>query len=179
MLVTNFTPFPTLVTPRLVLRSIELTDAEDIFIHRNNERVNQYLQDFRHDTLEQTRAFIQRIQQEVTTNTTILWVIAPKTTQQFMGTVCFWNLSINDSRAETGYTLHPPYHQQGYMHEALAAILKYGWNTMQLQTVDAYTRYNNVPSIRLLEKTQFQQDPNYLPELNNQRLHFTLTRNLK
>jgi ribosomal-protein-alanine N-acetyltransferase len=175
MLVTNFTPFPTLVTPRLVLRRIELWDAEDIFNHRLNERVNTYLENFRHTSLEQTQAFILRIQEEIKAHKTILWVLAPKDTNRFIGTVCFWNISIPENRAETGYTLDPAFHQQGYMHEALEKIMEYGLNTMLLQTIDAYTRFNNEPSIKLLVKNGFQQDHAFDPEQNNQRLHFIFT----
>ena len=59
MIETNFTPFPILTTDRLVLRQLEATDDKDIFSHRSDDRVNTYLEDFRHTSIEQTQAFIE------------------------------------------------------------------------------------------------------------------------
>ena len=59
MIETNLTPFPILTTDRLVLRQLEATDDKDIFSHRSDDRVNTYLEDFRHTSIEQTQAFIE------------------------------------------------------------------------------------------------------------------------
>ena len=88
MLETKFTPFPILETERLILRQIEMTDDQDIFAHRSDNQVNTYLKDFRHASISDTQAFIDRIQKEVADNKTILWVMTEKGKNKFMGTVC-------------------------------------------------------------------------------------------
>jgi ribosomal-protein-alanine N-acetyltransferase len=175
MIETNFTPFPILTTERLVLRQLEATDDKDIFSHRSDERVNAYLEDFRHTSIEQTQAFINRIQKEVANNKTILWVITQKGHNKFLGTICLWNISKNDNKAETGYTLDPIFQRMGYMNEALVEIIDFGFNKMKLKTIEAYTHKDNESSIRLLLKNKFKLDTTRKAEKENNRIIFTLT----
>lgn len=158
MIRTNFTPFPTLSTDRLILRQLKSSDDVDVFLHRLDPVTNTYLDNFRHTSIEQTQAFIERVQNEIAENRTILWVITEKGNDKFLGTVCFWNIVKEEDKAETGYTLDSNFHGKGYMHEALEKIIDYGFNTMKLKTIEAYTRHDNEPSIRLLRRNNFHQD---------------------
>ncbi len=45
------------------------------------------------------------------------------------------------------------------MQEALAAVLVYGLETLNLCRIEAWTSAGNAASIRLLEKYQFRRDP--------------------
>jgi ribosomal-protein-alanine N-acetyltransferase len=123
MMETNFTPFPILITDRLVLRQLETTDDKAIFSHRSDDQVNTYLEDFRHSSIEQTQAFIDRVQKETADGKTILWIITQKGKNTFIGTICFWNISKEECKAETGYTLVSEFHGMGYMNEALQKII--------------------------------------------------------
>lgn len=134
MVDTNFSPFPILTTDRLILRPLETTDANHIFSHRSEDNVNTYLEDFRHSSIGQTLAFIDRVQKEITSGKTILWVITLKGSNQFIGSVCFWNISKDEQVAETGYTLAAAFHKKGIMNEALAIVLDFGFNKMKLKT---------------------------------------------
>jgi ribosomal-protein-alanine N-acetyltransferase len=177
MIELNFTPFPILTTERLVLRQLEKTDDKDIFVHRSDERVNTYLEGFRHASIEQTQAFINRIHQEVANNKTILWAITQKEDNKFLGTICLWNISKSDDKAETGYTLDPEFQGRGYMNEALIKIIDYGFHVMKLKTIEAYTHMDNQGSIRLLLKNKFQVDTTRQAEKEkgNNRIIFILT----
>src|SRR5438046_705873 len=106
MIVTIFTPFPVLITNRLILREIESSDDEDIFTHRTDERVNKYLEGFRHSSIEETKAFIKKIQNGVANNEAIFWVITQRGENIFMGTITLWNIKKEECKAEIGYTLH-------------------------------------------------------------------------
>ena len=53
------TKFPTLETPRLILRQLEKADAQNIFFLRADETVNKYLDDFKHHVIEQTQHWIE------------------------------------------------------------------------------------------------------------------------
>jgi ribosomal-protein-alanine N-acetyltransferase len=158
MIETNFTPFPILTTDRLILRQLEATDDKDIYAHRSDDRVNKYLEDFRHISIEQTQAFIDRVQKEVRNNKTILWVITQKGHNKFLGTVCLWNISKEDDKAETGYTLDPEFQGKGYMTEALTKVMDFGFSKMKLKTIEAYTHKDNKSSIQLLLKNKFKLD---------------------
>ncbi|MES2288014.1 MAG: GNAT family N-acetyltransferase [Bacteroidota bacterium] len=175
MIETNFTPFPILKTDRLILRQIEATDDLDIFSHRSDDKVNTYLEDFRHSSIEQTQAFIDRIQKETADNKTILWVITQKGSNKFIGTICLWNISKNEYKAETGYTLAPEFHRMGYMNEAIVKAIDFGFNKMKLKTIEAYTHENNENSIKLLLRNKFKQGTTPKKEVGNNRFFFSLT----
>jgi len=175
MLLTQFHPFPLLQTSRLVLRSLRLTDAEDIFVHRSDDLVNTYLEDFRHSSITDTVAFIERVLNEIKEGRTILWVLTEPGKDKFMGTVCFWNIDKQSGVAETGYTLVSDYHAQGYMNEALQKILDFGFGTIGLKSVEAYTHQYNQASMNLLLRNNFAKGSPKKPVSSN-RLYFSLSR---
>lgn len=158
MLTLNFTPFPMLETARLRLRQIEMSDAENIYNHRLKEKVNTHLENFPHKSIEETKAFIVKIQNAVVANETILWVINEKGSDTFIGTVCLWNINKETERGETGYTLEPEFHGKGYMTEALEKSIEYAFNTIKLKSIEAYTSKNNIGSIKVLTKNNFILD---------------------
>lgn len=60
-------------------------------------------------------------------------------------------------RSELGYAMTSEAHKgQGYMKEALREILKFGFEAMDLNRVEAYTAPDNIASRRLLEGAGFQ-----------------------
>jgi ribosomal-protein-alanine N-acetyltransferase len=174
LLQTKFSPFPTLTTARLTLRAIERSDAPEIFAHRSDEIVNTYVENFRHARIEDTYAFIERMHREMAEGRTIMWVINEKGKSRFLGTVCFWNISKEDSRAETGYTLVSEHHGKGYMQEALAKIIAYGFSVMKLKIIDAYTHEKNEASIKLLKRNHFVQESVPMKSVSANRIYFSL-----
>ncbi len=176
MLETTFTPFPILTTDRLILRPLEATDDKDIFSHRIDDIVNTYLDDFRHSSIEQTQAFITRVQKEITEGRTILWVLTLKGNNTYIGTVCLWNISKGDCKAETGYTMNPRFHGKGYMNEALAKIIDFGFTKIKLKSIEAYTHEHNESSIKLLVRNKFKQEATHKKEAGNNRIFFVLKR---
>ncbi|WP_118976709.1 GNAT family N-acetyltransferase [Taibaiella koreensis] len=176
MIETPFIPFPELTTNRLLLRQLEAGDKLAIFAHRSNDEVNTWLDDFRHSSVEQTEAFINRVQGEIARGQSILWVLTQKGDPAFMGTICLWNISKEQDKAEIGYTLDPAHHRMGYMHEALVKVIDFGWHTMKLQQIEAYTHERNAGSIRLLIKNHFRQQAKPQKPVPPNRVFFTLTK---
>jgi len=155
MLELNFTPFPKLSTHRLVLRQLMADDEQDVFMLRSNEQVNRYLDRPMAQSPAEAFEFIEKINNAVGNNQTIYWAIALKDSDKLIGTITLWNISVKNDMAEIGFELHPQYHGKGIMQEAVATVLTYGFETMKLQTVEAYTHQNNEGSIKLLERNGF------------------------
>ncbi|MEP7265618.1 MAG: GNAT family N-acetyltransferase [Bacteroidota bacterium] len=175
MLDTNFHPFPVLTTDRLVLRAIETTDDNDIFLHRADEKVNKYLEGFSHATIEQSQALISRIQNEIINGKSIFWVINQKGNNKFIGTICLWNISVDENKAEAGYTLNPQFHKMGYMNEALIKVIDFGFNKMKLKTIDAFTHKDNESSTKLLLRNKFKQATPAKP-VEGDEVYFSLSK---
>lgn len=179
MLALNFTPFPILQTERLVLRQLTMSDAEDIFHHRADERVNRYLEGFSHTSIEQTRAFIENIQKAVADNESILWIITEKGIDKFIGSICLWNISKEEMKAETGYTMHPDFQNKGYMQEAMVKVIDYGFNVMKLRAIEAHTHRDNEHSIKLLIRNNFKKTISGAVANGSENVIFVLTKTIE
>jgi ribosomal-protein-alanine N-acetyltransferase len=149
-------PLPKLTTERLILRAIELEDAPAIKKLRSNKSVNQFLDRPKAITMIATERFIKNLLLGINNQQSFYWVIALKETNTAIGTICYWNLVPESHQAEIGFELHPKFQGKGIMHEAILKILEYGWNEMQLKTITAFTKWNHLKSISLLEKFNFQ-----------------------
>jgi [ribosomal protein S5]-alanine N-acetyltransferase len=155
----NFTPFPVLETERLTLRALDLNDAKAIFGLRTNKEVNEFIDRRTPKNLSETRAFIDRIATLTENNKGVFWVIASKTSNQLLGTIGLRNFEDEDDYAEIGYELDPDYQERGYMSEAFEPVLNFGFQNLDLKTIEAFTHKNNVASIALLEKLNFVLHP--------------------
>jgi ribosomal-protein-alanine N-acetyltransferase len=156
MLKLSFSPFPSLTTERLLLRQLIAEDADAVFSLRNNDTVNQYLSRPKATDRNEAVAFIEKITKSIANNESLYWVICLKEEQQLLGTICIWNIDKEKDTAEIGYELLPAFHGKGIMQEALTAVIDFGFNTLQLKTIAAYTVPGNIASSRLLEKNNFK-----------------------
>jgi ribosomal-protein-alanine N-acetyltransferase len=155
----NFTTFPVLETERLTLRELNLNDAKAIFGLRTNKEINQFIDRKTLNNLSESRAFIDLISNLAATNKGVFWVLESKNNQQLIGTIGLRNFEDEKNYAEIGYELDPSYHQRGFMSEAFEAILKFGFENLELKTIEAFTHQKNTASIALLKKQQFVLDP--------------------
>ena len=57
--------------------------------------------------------------------------------------------------ADIGYWIGPEYARQGYMSEALAAVVKHGFGPLELSRIEAACLPENIASRRLLERNGF------------------------
>lgn len=150
-----FTPFPSFETSRLKLRRLEQTDANDIFLMRSHPMMHQYTDTVPDTQLVQAVNYIDRIHKGIENQAFILWGIELKSEHKIIGTVCIWNFDELRNSGELGYGIYPTYHHYGYMTEALQSIIRFGFDQMNLTTIEAYTETQNHTSIKLLEKFHF------------------------
>ena len=161
MLHITFSPFPELITERLVLRQATKGDAEDIFFLRSNKELMKYIDKPLATSVDEAYDFIERINGLINTNEGINWCITLKDNTSVIGNIGFWNMQKEHFRCEVGYTLHPGFHQKGIMHEALSAALKYCFEVMHFHSVEANVNPENQASIKLLEKNNFVREAYY------------------
>jgi ribosomal-protein-alanine N-acetyltransferase len=109
--------------------------------------------------MEEAVGFIDKIQSGMRTGKQLFWAIHLKGEKKLVGTVLLWNISVADAKAELGYELLPDYQGKGIIQEAVRAALRYGFETMNLRTIEAYTWPVNKASLRVLEKFHFTRDP--------------------
>jgi ribosomal-protein-alanine N-acetyltransferase len=158
MLTFNFTPFPIIATERLLLRQLTLEDEKEIFLLRSDEGVNRYLDRPKAQTIKDARNFIQNINEGISNNDRIYWAVRLIENPRLVGTIGLWNLSAEKAAAEIGYELLPSFQGKGIMQEALTKVIEFGFQTMQLQILEAWVSKANNSSIRTLERNHFRRD---------------------
>ncbi len=153
----NFCPFPIIKTESLKLRRLGLQDAADLFDMRSDPRMHEYTDTRPDRSVEETRKYIQAMNRGIDENVWVVWAIEHRPTGRVIGTVCIWNLKAEQVSGELGYGLHPEYQGQGLMREALLAVIDYGFSTMQLGVLEAYTEERNLKSRGLLKRCGFSE----------------------
>jgi len=149
-------PFPQLATARLRLRRLRASDAPEIYRLRADDRVNEFIDRPKAINLQDALAYIDKIHNGVEAGDWVYWAILFQEQKKLIGTICLWNVSAAEKKAELGYELMPDYQGQGIMQEAVGAVLDFGFRTLKLRSIEAVSRPANHRSIKLLEKFGFQ-----------------------
>lgn len=152
---------PLLTTERLCLRGLLESDSPQILALRSNTEVNKYLDRAANATVDEALSFIKKIEAIVSNNEGFYWAITLKDQDELIGTICYWNLNAADKSAEIGYELHPDYQEQGFMQEAISAVLAFGLNDQHFELITACPKEGNKSSVKLLKKTGFSLAGNF------------------
>lgn len=155
MIEINLNPFPELTTSRLLLRQLQMSDAEEIFLLRSDEKVNEFVERKRATSIEDARDYIDMITTNQNNGEGITWAITLKDDPKLLGVIVFWNFLKEKDEAEIGYELLPAYHGKGIVQEGLLKVIEYGFKMLKLKTIGAYPKSTNRPSVNLLEKCGF------------------------
>ncbi|WNJ19304.1 GNAT family N-acetyltransferase [Pontibacter sp. G13] len=147
--------FPQLNTQRLILRDTLATDWQAISHLRSDSTINQFIKRPSAHTQAEAMAFIHKVQKGFREQSITYWAITQKPAEEMIGSICLWNFSADRKQAEVGYDLMTAAQGKGIMSEALAEILRYGFQTLQLEVIEAYTQFQNTPSRKMLERHGF------------------------
>ncbi len=153
-----FNPFPVLLTERFILRALTDADLQPLFELKSSAQVAKYTGLPLDKSLEDTRTFIKKINTSIAQNKSVYWVIEDKNTHNFLGTICLWNINVDEETADVGYELLPAFWKQKIMTEVLTVVMNYAFNVIRFKQLYAVTNPNNTASIRLLERLHFVQN---------------------
>jgi ribosomal-protein-alanine N-acetyltransferase len=159
MLNINFDPFPVLTTERLVLREVTNDDVNEVFFLRSDDRVMKYIGRAKAESIDEAVKWVALVHDSRVKNEGICWGISLKSDpKKMIGNIGFWRMEKEHYRSEIGYVLYPDQQGKGIMSEALAAVLKYGFETMKLHSVEANIDPENMDSKNLLERNGFVRE---------------------
>ena len=153
-----FKNFQKLESERLFLRKLELTDAPDVQLIRSDEKVMIYMDSERQVTIQHSEKFISEALKMYEERTGIFWAIIEKSTNKFMGDFAFFKIDNKNSRTEIGYTLKPEFWGKGFMQEAMFNIFNFGFNDLNLHSLEANINPENNNSRTILTKMGFQKE---------------------
>ncbi len=149
---------PTLATGRLRLRPLTEADTDAIFSLYSDPHVTRYLSRPPMSTRADARAAIERAAEEFSAGTALRVGLARPEDNQVIGTGNLLHFDWQCRRAEVGYALAPPFWGQGLASEATAALVEYGFETLDLLRLEAELDPRNEASTRVLERQGFLKE---------------------
>ncbi len=185
MLTINFHPFKNLETDRLLLRRVAANDVNEIMELRGNPETMKFVPRPLVTNLEQAMAHFKLIDDKIENNEGINWAITLKGNDQLIGIMGHYKIQPEHYRSEVGYMILPQYHGQGITAEALKAVLAYGFDDMQLHSVEAILDAENHASERVLQKSGFVKEAHFIEnecyngEFRDTLIYSLLKRNFK
>ena len=163
---TALASFRIIETDRLLLRPMTQADASDLFQMRSDQRMHIYTDSKPDESLEETQAYIDKMNQGINEEKWLIWAIELSSTHQVIGSISIWNFSETLKTGELGYGIAPDFQGKGYMKEALLAVVEFAFEVLNMDTLEAFTEEENRISKKLLETCQFKksgsvEDPGY------------------
>jgi ribosomal-protein-alanine N-acetyltransferase len=153
-----FSTPPYLVTDRLIVRGLEPDDVQGIYRYMSQPDVTRYAIGGPHRQLSDSEHYVQSLTHAYKDNISGVWCIEKRDDRRLIGTAGFESWHPDHARGEIGYSIVPDLWRQGYMCEALKAVVKYAFETLGFNRLEAITHPENVGSGRLLEKLRFTRE---------------------
>ncbi|MED4906740.1 GNAT family N-acetyltransferase [Brevibacillus centrosporus] len=142
---------------RLLLRPMQLNDAPVLFEFWSDPMVTKHMNASFTD-VSQAQQMIEMFQGLFKENKAIRWTIFLKHSNEIIGSCGFNYLDYENERAEIGYDLGYPYWGKGYAPEAIRTLIRFGFESLHLNRVEAKVEPENLNSIKVLRKLRFVEE---------------------
>jgi len=144
-------------TARLELRPLREADVPVLFrIHSDPEAMRYWDAPVWKDD-ERGRAMVAR-DLALATRDHLRLGIELAATRALLGTCSLWNINEQSRRAEIGFIQGPETWGQGYMREALTALLDYAFTELRFNRIEADIDPRNERCARLLDRLGFSRE---------------------
>ncbi|STQ91161.1 GNAT family N-acetyltransferase [Iodobacter fluviatilis] len=150
-------------TSRLILRPLQETDAPALLAIFSDEKVMQYWSTPPWNSIEIAEALIARDLKAMAAGGYIRLGIERAEDHILIGNCTLFDLDKQCRRAEIGYGMAHSAWGKGYMHEALSALLDFGFSELKLNRIEADIDPRNLASAKSLERLGFSRE-GYLRE---------------
>ena len=145
-------PMEEIETERLLLRRMEMRDARDLFEYSRDEEVARYVLWEAQKNVSESRAYIKFMLRKYRAGDPASWCIVRKDESRVVGTIGYMWFQPENNAAEVGYSLARDCWNQGYMAEALRAVLRYSFEEMAINRIEAQHEVGNPASGAVMRK---------------------------
>lgn len=148
----------TLETDRLILRKCMESDYKDSYKYCCSDPELARLQSFDvHENDQVTkRSFKEKEDRYKVDNSFYEWAIVRKEDNQFMGEIALVQYNEKYNAIQLGYHLGKAFRGNGYMQEALARILKFAFEELDLNQVYALILNDNLSSQKVAKSNNLE-----------------------
>ena len=154
----NSETLPIITTPRVVLRWISEDDIDSLYEIFSDPQVMRYWSSPPLSDRDRAVELQREIADSNENNSILKWGLALRDSNTVIGTTTLFNLNLDNGRAELGYAMGRAHWGQGYMNEALNALVSHAFEVMKLRRLEADVDPRNAASIRTLERLGFQRE---------------------
>ena len=147
-----FKNLPVMETSRLRLRKLSMRDASDVFEYASDPDVAEHVTWEHHRNISDSMHFLRITTQQYSEGIPSSWGIVHKELGKLIGTIGYHMLSPQNSYGEVGYALSKDFWNKGYMSEAFKEVIKFGFEKMKFNRVEATCKLTNTASERVMQK---------------------------
>jgi ribosomal-protein-alanine N-acetyltransferase len=142
-------------TQRLILRPIELNDIEYVCEYGCDEETGKYMT-YWPKTKEQIYDFINDCVTSMKSDKPVWYeyVIVRKENTKVIGNI---SLEIKNNEAEIGWISNKNYWNNGYMSEAVNAIINFAFSSLNISKIIATSKDMNIASSKVMEKCNMRK----------------------
>ncbi|WP_395090857.1 GNAT family N-acetyltransferase [Armatimonas sp.] len=175
------TPLPAieLIGERVVLRPVELSDAQDMFVFVADPKVVHFLPWQPASELRGVQAFLDQQRERRRSGESLAFSIVWKATSIVIGSTDIMQLLARDRHVELGYILAQEFWSRGIMTEAAVLSRDYVFQELKRQKLVAFADHENTGSRRVLEKigmSEIGSEWRTIKERNRLYVRYELTR---
>jgi RimJ/RimL family protein N-acetyltransferase len=149
---------PTIEGRRVRLRATRDADADGLYAVFSDAETMRYWSSTPVRDIEQVRERIRLVRDWFAAREGLQWAIALHGDDRCIGTATLFNISILNQRAEFGCSLARMLWGQGLAREAVGLMLRFGFDTLGLERIEADIDPRNGQSIGLAERLGFQRE---------------------
>jgi ribosomal-protein-alanine N-acetyltransferase len=165
----NTIKYPSIETVRTNLRELTIENREEVFQHFSDTEITEFMDIEPCKDLKEAGEIINFH----TADSGCRWGVFLKENNKLIGTCGFHCLDImNKYKAEIGFDLSKEYWGRGLMTEALMPIIKYAFERMNLEFIEATVEQENVRCQKLLERIRFIKSN----DLRDNLFYYSLTK---
>ena len=149
---------PPLETQRLRLRRMTMRDARDVFAYSHDEEVARHVLWSAQKDISEAKDYLRYMLRRYRADEPSSWGIEEKRTGKLVGTIGYMAYSEDNGSVEVGYSLAHWLWNGGYMTEALARVIDYTFDAMDVNRIEAQHELDNPASGRVMEKCGMQRE---------------------
>ena len=153
-----FDDMPRLVTPRLILRRLEMRDAPDLFDYSRDPQVAKHVLWDAQTSVSEARAYVRYMLRRYRAGEPASWGIEEKETGRVVGTIGYMWYQRDNNACEVGYSLARRRWNRGYMTEALAEVLRFSFEELGVHRVEAQHEVENAASGAVMRKCGMRKE---------------------
>ncbi len=147
-----FSKVPEMETERLKFRAIKRSDDADIYEYSSNPETSRFLLWEPHGSIAYTRRFIEAILTKYKIGEYHDWAIVTKNGNKMIGTCGFTRIDQANGVVEIGYVINPDYWGNGYATEAARKVMRFAFDELLVNRVEAKFMFGNDASLKVMSK---------------------------